>query len=243
MGEVRLSAHGLEKSFGKAHIIKGLDLACSQGEIIGLLGPNGAGKTTTFYMVVGLIRPDKGKVFLGEDDITALDLAGRAMGGISYLPQEPSVFRGLSVEENISVPLEAKGLKGKDLLSELEDIIAGFGLEHVRKSKGVSLSGGERRRVEIARAMALNPLYLLLDEPFAGIDPITVKDIQDMIVNLKKKGIGVIITDHNVKETLKICDRAYIIHQGLVIEEGTPEEVIANDQVKKIYVGKDFVLN
>ncbi len=243
MGEVRLSAHGLEKSFGKAHIIKGLDLACSQGEIIGLLGPNGAGKTTTFYMVVGLIRPDKGKVFLGEDDITALDLAGRAMGGISYLPQEPSVFRGLSVEENISVPLEAKGLKGKDLSSELEDIIAGFGLEHVRKSKGVSLSGGERRRVEIARAMALNPLYLLLDEPFAGIDPITVKDIQDMIVNLKKKGIGVIITDHNVKETLKICDRAYIIHQGLVIEEGTPEEVIANDQVKKIYVGKDFVLN
>ena len=243
MGEIRLSAQGLEKSFGKAHIIKGLDLACSQGEIIGLLGPNGAGKTTTFYMVVGLIRPDKGKVFLGEDDITALDLAGRAMGGISYLPQEPSVFRGLSVEENISVPLEAKGLKGKDLLNELEDIIAGFGLEHVRKSKGVSLSGGERRRVEIARAMALNPLYLLLDEPFAGIDPITVKDIQDMIVNLKKKGIGVIITDHNVKETLKICDRAYIIHQGLVIEEGTPEEVIANDQVKKIYVGKDFVLN
>lgn len=243
MGEIRLSAQGLEKSFGKAHIIKGLDLACSQGEIIGLLGPNGAGKTTTFYMVVGLIRPDKGKVFLGEDDITALDLAGRAMGGISYLPQEPSVFRGLSVEENISVPLEAKGLKGKDLSSELEDIIAGFGLEHVRKSKGVSLSGGERRRVEIARAMALNPLYLLLDEPFAGIDPITVKDIQDMIVNLKKKGIGVIITDHNVKETLKICDRAYIIHQGVVIEEGTPEEVIANDQVKKIYVGKDFVLN
>ena len=243
MGEIRLSAQGLEKSFGKAHIIKGLDLACSQGEILGLLGPNGAGKTTTFYMVVGLIRPDKGKVFLGGDDITSLDLAGRAMRGISYLPQEPSVFRGLSVEDNISVPLEAKGLKGKELSLELEDIIAGFGLEQVRKSKGVSLSGGERRRVEIARAMALNPSYLLLDEPFAGIDPITVKDIQDMIVNLKKKGIGVIITDHNVKETLKICDRAYIIHQGVVIEEGTPEEVIANDQVKKIYVGKDFVLN
>jgi len=243
MGEIRLSAQGLEKSFGKANIIKGLDLACSQGEIIGLLGPNGAGKTTTFYMVVGLIRPDKGKVFLGDKDITSLDLAGRAMGGISYLPQEPSVFRGLSVEENISVPLEAKGLKGKDLSRELEDIIAGFGLQHVRKSKGVSLSGGERRRVEIARAMALNPSYLLLDEPFAGIDPITVKDIQDMIITLKKKGIGVIITDHNVKETLKICDRAYIIHQGVVIEEGTPEEVIANDQVKKIYVGKDFVLN
>ncbi|HHO76903.1 MAG TPA: LPS export ABC transporter ATP-binding protein [Deltaproteobacteria bacterium] len=243
MGEVRLTAVGLEKSFGKSHIIRGLDLACSQGEIIGLLGPNGAGKTTTFYMIVGLIRPDKGKVFLGQEDITSLDLAGRAMGGISYLPQEPSVFRGLSVEKNISVPLEAKGLKGQYLKQELNDIIAGFGLEHVRKSKGVSLSGGERRRVEIARAMALNPSYLLLDEPFAGIDPITVKDIQDMIVNLKKKGIGVIITDHNVKETLKICDRAYIIHQGLVIEEGTPEVVIANDQVKSIYVGKDFVLN
>jgi len=243
MGEIRLSAQGLEKSFGKTRIIKGLDLACSQGEIIGLLGPNGAGKTTTFYMVVGLVRPDKGRVFLGHNDITSLDLAGRAMDGISYLPQEPSVFRGLNVEENISVPLEAKGLKGNDLSRELEDIIAGFGLEQVRKSNGVSLSGGERRRVEIARAMALNPLYLLLDEPFAGIDPITVKDIQDMIVNLKKKGIGVIITDHNVKETLKICDRAYIIHQGIVIEKGTPEEVISNDQVKRIYVGKDFVLN
>ena len=243
MGEVRLSAVGLEKSFGKTRIIKGLDLSCSQGEIIGLLGPNGAGKTTTFYMIVGLIRPDRGKVFLGSDDITLLDLAGRAMGGISYLPQEPSVFRGLSVENNISVPLEAKGLKGQALQQELDDIVAGFGLEHVRRSKGVSLSGGERRRVEIARAMALNPSYLLLDEPFAGIDPITVKDIQDMIVNLKKKGIGVIITDHNVKETLKICDRAYIIHQGVVIEEGTPEAVIANDQVRNIYVGKDFVLN
>jgi len=243
MGEVELSAVGLEKSFGKTKIIKGLDLSCSQGEIIGLLGPNGAGKTTTFYMIVGLIRPDKGKVFLGGNDITLLDLAGRAMGGISYLPQEPSVFRGLSVENNISVPLEAKGLKGQKLKQELDDIITGFGLEHVRKSKGVSLSGGERRRVEIARAMALNPSYLLLDEPFAGIDPITVKDIQDMIVNLKKKGIGVIITDHNVKETLKICDRAYIIHQGVVIEEGTPEAVIANDQVRNIYVGKDFVLN
>ena len=243
MGEVRLTAVGLEKSFGKSRIIKGLDLACSQGEIIGLLGPNGAGKTTTFYMIVGLIRPDKGQVFLGPDDITPLDLAGRAMDGISYLPQEPSVFRGLSVEKNISVPLEAKGLKGQVLKKELDNIIAGFGLEHVRKNKGVSLSGGERRRVEIARAMALNPSYLLLDEPFAGIDPITVRDIQDMIVNLKKNGIGVIITDHNVKETLKICDRAYIIHQGVVIEEGTPEDVIANDQVRSIYVGKDFVLN
>ena len=237
-----LSATGLEKSFGKAHVIKGLSLSCNQGEIIGLLGPNGAGKTTTFYMIVGLIRPDKGKVYLGKEEITGMDLAGRAMRGIGYLPQEPSVFRGLSVEDNISVPLEARRLKRIERSEQLDEIISSFGLGQVRKNKGVSLSGGERRRVEIARAMALKPLYMLLDEPFAGIDPITVKDIQEMIVNLKKLGIGVIITDHNVKETLKICDRAYIIHQGLVIEEGTPEQVVANDQVKKIYVGKDFSL-
>ena len=242
MGEVRLKAEKLEKSFGKAHIIKGLDLQCVQGEIIGLLGPNGAGKTTTFYMIVGLIHPDKGRILLGETDITSMDLSGRSRHGIGYLPQEPSVFRGLSVEDNIAVPLQAKGLKRQALRQERDDIISMFGLEHVRRHKGVSLSGGERRRVEIARAMALKPLYLLLDEPFAGIDPITVKDIQDMIVNLKKKGIGVIITDHNVKETLKICDRAYIIHQGLVIEEGTPEKVVENDRVKQIYVGRDFSL-
>jgi lipopolysaccharide export system ATP-binding protein len=242
MGEMTLSATGLEKSFGKAHVIKGLSLACNQGEIIGLLGPNGAGKTTTFYMIVGLIRPDKGKVYIGKEEITGMDLAGRAMKGIGYLPQEPSVFRGLSVEDNISVPLEARRLKRTERSEQLDEIISSFGLNQVRKNKGVSLSGGERRRVEIARAMALKPLYMLLDEPFAGIDPITVKDIQEMIVNLKKLGIGVIITDHNVKETLKICDRAYIIHQGLVIEEGTPEQVVANDQVKKIYVGKDFSL-
>lgn len=243
MGKMTLSARELKKSFGKVNVIKGLSISCNQGEIIGLLGPNGAGKTTTFYMIVGLIRPDMGKVFLGEEEITGMDLAGRAMKGIGYLPQEPSVFRGLSVEDNISVPLEARGLKGPERAEELDEIISSFGLDHVRKHKGVSLSGGERRRVEIARAMALKPLYMLLDEPFAGIDPITVKDIQDMIVNLKSLGIGVIITDHNVKETLKICDRAYIIHQGIVIEEGTPEQVVANDQVKQIYVGKDFSLN
>jgi lipopolysaccharide export system ATP-binding protein len=243
MGKMTLSAQELKKSFGKVNVIKGLSISCNQGEIIGLLGPNGAGKTTTFYMIVGLIRPDMGKVFLGEEEITGMDLAGRAMKGIGYLPQEPSVFRGLSVEDNISVPLEARGLKGSERTEELDEIISNFGLDHVRKHKGVSLSGGERRRVEIARAMALKPLYMLLDEPFAGIDPITVKDIQDMIVNLKSLGIGVIITDHNVKETLKICDRAYIIHQGIVIEEGTPEQVVANDQVKQIYVGKDFSLN
>ncbi len=242
MGEMTLKAEGLEKSFGKIQVIKGLSIACSPGEIIGLLGPNGAGKTTTFYMIVGLIRVDKGRVYLGTEDITDIDLAGRAMRGIGYLPQEASVFRGLSVEDNIRVPLEARGLRGGELRQNLDEIVAGFGLEKVRRSKGVMLSGGERRRVEIARAMALSPSFMLLDEPFAGIDPITVKDIQDMIVNLKNLGIGVIITDHNVKETLKICDRAYIIHQGIVIEEGTPEQVVANEKVKQIYVGKDFSL-
>ena len=243
MEELKLVAERLEKSFGKARIIKGLDLMCTRGEIIGLLGPNGAGKTTTLYMIVGLIHPDRGRVLLGSADITPLDLSGRARMGIGYLPQEPSVFRGLSVEANITVPLEAKGIKGPEQRRKRDEIIAGFGLEGVRRHRAVSLSGGERRRVEIARAMALDPLYLLLDEPFAGIDPITVKDIQDMIVNLKNKGIGVIITDHNVKETLKICDRAYIIHQGLVIEEGAPEKVVENDRVKQIYVGKDFSLS
>ncbi|HDP25944.1 MAG TPA: LPS export ABC transporter ATP-binding protein [Deltaproteobacteria bacterium] len=242
MGELVLSATGLEKSFGRLHVIRGLDIMCTQGEIVGLLGPNGAGKTTTFYMVVGLIRPDRGLVRLGSEEITHLDLAERALLGIGYLPQEPSVFRGLSVEDNIRVPLEAKGLRAQDLTQEIDNIISGFGLEHVRHHKGLSVSGGERRRVEIARSMALNPRYLLLDEPFAGIDPITVKDIQDMIVTLKNRGIGVIITDHNVKETLKICDRAYIIHQGVVIEEGDPERVVANEQVRQIYVGKDFTL-
>jgi lipopolysaccharide export system ATP-binding protein len=243
MVDVTLKAEALQKSFGKAHIIKGLGISCSTGEIIGLLGPNGAGKTTTFYMVVGLIRPDKGRVFLGEEDITTIDLSGRARKGIGYLPQEASIFRGLTVEQNISVPLEARGLKRQDLTSELDDIISMFGLDRVRKQKGLSLSGGERRRVEIARSMALKPRFLLLDEPFAGIDPITVKDIQEMIVTLRNKGIGIIITDHNVRETLKICDRAYIIHQGLVIEEGLPDDVIKNEQVKKFYVGDDFSLN
>ncbi len=243
MGIATLKAQGLVKSYGKKSVIKGLDIECRPGEIIGLLGPNGAGKTTTFYMIVGLIKPDNGVVYLGDENITDLDLSGRALKGIGYLPQEASVFRGLSVEQNITVPLEARGLKGRKLRAARDEILAGFGLERVRTSKGISLSGGERRRVEIARAMALNPQYLLLDEPFAGIDPITVSDIQDMILELKDRGIGIIITDHNVKETLKICDRAYIIHKGIVIEEGSPENVVANEKVKQIYVGNDFSLN
>jgi len=243
MNGVILKASGLEKSFGHAHIIKGLSLACSPGEIIGLLGPNGAGKTTTFYMIAGLIRPDKGTVNIGDEEITRLDLSGRARKGIGYLPQEPSIFRGLSVDDNIAVPLEARGVKGAARRTELDRIVVDFGLSQVRTHKGISLSGGERRRVEIARAMALKPICLLLDEPFAGIDPITVKDIQEMILALKSRGIGIIITDHNVRETLKICDRAYIIHQGVVIEEGSPEHVIENDKVREIYVGDDFSLN
>jgi len=243
MGSLTLKAIGLEKSFGNAHIIKGIDLTCSQGEITGLLGPNGAGKTTTFYMIVGLIKADKGTVYIGDKELTEMDLAKRANNGIGYLPQEASVFRGLRVDENIRVPLEAKGLKGDGLKKELDALINGFGLQNVREHKALSLSGGERRKLEIARALALDPLYLLLDEPFAGIDPITVKDLQSMILDLKKRGIGVIITDHNVKETLKICDRAYIIHHGVVIEQGDPLSVIKNEQVQKIYVGNDFSLN
>ncbi len=243
MGTLELRAKGLEKSFGRVHIIKGLDIHCSPGEIIGLLGPNGAGKTTTFYMIVGLVQPDKGSVYLGDEDITRLDLAERAHRGIGYLPQEASVFRGLSVEENLRIPLEARGLKGKELKMEVYEHLINFGLEKVRKHKGITLSGGERRKVEIARAMALRPMYLLLDEPLAGIDPIKVKEIQSMIIDLKKRGIGVIITDHNVRETLKVCDRAYIIHKGVVIEEGDPESVIKDDKVQKIYVGEDFTLN
>jgi lipopolysaccharide export system ATP-binding protein len=243
MESLELKTIGLEKSYGKAHIIKGISLKCARGQVTGLLGPNGAGKTTTFYMVVGLIRPDKGQVLIGDSDITGLDLSERAGKGIGYLPQEASVFRGLSVDENIRVPLEAKGLKGDALQEELDDLISGFGLEKVRRNKAISLSGGERRKLEIARALALNPLFILLDEPFAGIDPITVKDIQSMIIELKNKGIGIIITDHNVRETLKICDKAYIIYQGLIIEEGTPEFIIQNEQVQKIYVGKDFSLS
>ena len=237
-----IRTHNLTRTFDETVAVDHLTLEVDEGEVFGLVGPDGAGKTTTFYMIVGLIHPDKGRITLGDTDITAMDLSGRARQGIGYLPQEPSVFRGLSVQDNIAVPLQAKGLRRQRLRQERDEIISVFGLEHVRTHKGVSLSGGERRRVEIARAMALKPRYLLLDEPFAGIDPITVRDIQDMIVNLKKKGIGVIITDHNVKETLKICDRAYIIHQGLVIEEGTPESVVENDRVKQIYVGRDFSL-
>jgi len=242
MEEVILRAQGLEKSYGKHKAVNGLSLRCAPGEVIGLLGPNGAGKTTTFYMIVGLVRPDSGAVYLGDEDITEFDLAGRALRGIGYLPQEPSVFRGLSVEDNIAVPLEARGLKGADLKGRVDEIVGAFGLDHVRTSRGVPLSGGERRRVEIARAMALDPKYMLLDEPFAGIDPVTVKDIQEMIITLKNSSIGVIITDHNVKETLKICDRAYIIHQGVVIEEGTPAQVVANEDVRRYYVGRDFSL-
>ncbi|MEA2101517.1 MAG: LPS export ABC transporter ATP-binding protein [Thermodesulfobacteriota bacterium] len=243
MGEIILKAQDLEKSFGSAHIIKGLSIECHPGEIIGLLGPNGAGKTTTFYMIAGLIRPDKGKITMGNHDITRLDLSGRALKGIGYLPQEASIFRGLSVEQNIMVPLEAKGLNKKEVRQQTEEIIEMFGLDNVRRHIGVSLSGGERRRVEIARAMALDPGVLLLDEPFAGIDPLTIVDLQGMIVDLKKKGISVIITDHNVQETLKICDRAYIIHKGVVIEQGTPEHVVANEKVRQIYVGDTFLLN
>ena len=214
----------------------------SQGEIVGLLGPNGAGKTTSFYQVVGLVRPDEGKVFLDKDDITSLPMYKRAQLGIGYLPQEASVFRKLSVEDNISAVLEMTKLTRAQQREKLESLLDEFRLHHVRKSNGDVLSGGERRRTEIARALAVDPKFILLDEPFAGIDPIAVEDIQAIVARLKYKNIGILITDHNVTETLSICDRAYLLIEGKIFKHGTAEELAGDDQVKKLYLGRDFVL-
>jgi len=238
----KIQAQNLVKIYGRRKVVDGLSMEMSQGEVVGILGPNGAGKTTTFYMILGLAKPNRGKVLLNGRDITHQPMYRRARLGLGYLAQAPSIFAKLSVRDNIMAILQTLKISRQERKERLESALEELNLTSLANQKAYTLSGGERRRVEIARAMALKPLYLLLDEPFAGIDPITVKDIQDMIVNLKKTGIGVIITDHNVKETLKICDRAYIIHQGLVIEEGTPEKVVENDQVKQIYVGRDFSL-
>ncbi|RYZ46695.1 MAG: LPS export ABC transporter ATP-binding protein, partial [Sphingobacteriales bacterium] len=213
-----------------------------QGEIVGLLGPNGAGKTTSFYQVVGLIRPDEGNVFLDEENITALPMYKRAKMGIGYLPQEASVFRKLSVEDNIAAVLEMTKLTKGEQKRKLESLLDEFRLHHVRKSNGDVLSGGERRRTEIARALAVNPKFILLDEPFAGIDPIAVEDIQAIVARLKYKNIGILITDHNVTETLSICDRAYLLIDGKIFQQGTAEELAADEQVKKLYLGRNFEL-
>ncbi|AJE03005.1 LPS export ABC transporter ATP-binding protein [Geobacter pickeringii] len=237
-----LSARGLRKGFGRRVVVNGVDLQVSPGEVVGLLGPNGAGKTTTFYMVVGLARPDGGEVFLGDEEITPLPMYQRAQRGISYLPQEPSVFRKLTVEENILAVLETMDLSASERRERVEELLAEFKIGHIARSKGFALSGGERRRVEIARALATNPSYILLDEPFAGIDPIAVIDIQGIITDLKRRGIGILISDHNVRETLGVCDSAYIMSSGEVIEYGDPVRIAESKKAREIYLGEKFRL-
>ncbi len=232
----------LVKRYGKRTVVNHVSIEVSQGEIVGLLGPNGAGKTTSFYMVVGLIKPDEGTVYLNETDITKLPMYKRAQMGIGYLPQEASVFRKLSVEDNIKAVLEMTKLSNEEQKQKLESLLEEFRLNHVRKSMGDVLSGGERRRTEIARALAVNPNFILLDEPFAGIDPIAVEDIQSIVAKLKDKNIGILITDHNVHETLSITDRAYLMFEGKLLKSGTAEELASDEQVKKLYLGMNFVL-
>ncbi len=239
---MRLYVKGLGKIYGRRQVVEDVALQVEQGEIVGLLGPNGAGKTTTFYMVVGFIKPNAGRVYLDDRDITELPMYKRARNGIGYLPQEPSVFRKLSVEDNILAVLEMTDLKKAERLERLESLIDEFGLTKVRKSRGDTLSGGERRRTEIARALATNPSFILLDEPFAGIDPIAVEDIQYIVAKLKTKNIGILITDHNVQETLSITDRAYLMFEGRILKAGTAEELAADAMVRKVYLGKNFEL-
>jgi lipopolysaccharide export system ATP-binding protein len=239
---MKLQAKNIEKTYKNRTVVKGISFEVNQGEVVGLLGPNGAGKTTSFYMVVGLINPDKGNVYLGEKDITKLAMYKRAKLGIGYLPQEASVFRDLSVEDNIMAILEFTSLNKSEQKVRLEALLSEFGLQHVRKSKGSVLSGGERRRTEIARGLATSPKFILLDEPFAGIDPIAVEDIQKIIVKLKRKDIGVLITDHNVQETLSITDRAYLLFEGNIIKTGSAEDLAADEQVRRVYLGENFEL-
>lgn len=232
----------LVKSYKKRRVVDDVSIEVRQGEIVGLLGPNGAGKTTSFYMTVGLIKPDSGNVFLNDEDITALPMYRRAQLGIGYLPQEASVFRKMSIEDNIAAVLEMTKLTKEEQKDKLESLIEEFRLGHVRKSMGEVLSGGERRRTEIARALATNPDFILLDEPFAGIDPIAVEDIQKIVMQLKDKNIGVLITDHNVQETLSIIQRAYLLFEGKVLKSGTAEELSQDEQVRKVYLGEHFEL-
>ncbi len=237
-----LRAHDLKKVYGGRTVVSGVSVQIAPGEIVGLLGPNGAGKTTMFYMVVGLVPPDGGTVHLGDEEITALPMYQRAQRGISYLPQEPSVFRKLSVEDNLRAIFETLDLSHAEQERRIDRLIEDFKLEKVRRSQGYMLSGGERRRVEIARSLAISPSFVLLDEPFAGIDPIAVLDIQGIIRHLREMGIGVLITDHNVRETLKITSRAYIINNGEILRSGTPDELSADPKVRKIYLGEEFSL-
>ena len=241
---MRLWTDNLIKKYKQRTVVKGVSVEVNQGEIVGLLGPNGAGKTTTFYMVVGLIKPYSGKVFLDDKDISDMPMYERSQKGIGYLAQEASVFRQMSVEDNIASVMQfKKGLSKQQQNEKLEALLDEFGLQHVRKNMGIQLSGGERRRTEIARALAVDPNFILLDEPFAGVDPIAVEDIQRIIFKLKKKNIGVLITDHNVHETLSITDRAYLLFDGQVLMSGTPEELAKDEHVREVYLGHNFILH
>lgn len=239
---MKLRGEALSKFYGRRQVVSEVSLDVNQGEIVGLLGPNGAGKTTTFYMMVGFIKPNGGQVFLENTEITSLPMYKRAQEGIGYLPQEPSVFRKLSVEDNILAILEMMDLTIHEQKEKAETLISEFGLEKVRKSKGDTLSGGERRRTEIARALASDPKFILLDEPFAGIDPLAVEDIQNIVSKLRTKNIGILITDHNVQETLSITDRAYLMFEGKILRAGTAEYLAADELVRKVYLGQNFEL-
>jgi lipopolysaccharide export system ATP-binding protein len=238
-----LLCEALTKAFGRKKVVDGVSLEVGGGEVVGLLGPNGAGKTTIFYLIVGLLRPNQGKMFLNGEEITSLPMYLRARKGIGYLPQEPSVFRKLTVEENLIAILESLPFSKEERKSQLEGLLEELGLFSLRKQKAYSLSGGERRRVEITRALVLSPSFILLDEPFAGIDPIAVLDIQSIIHQLKSKGIGIIITDHNVRETLGVCDRAYILNEGHILEAGSPEKIARSQKAREIYLGDGFELS
>ncbi len=239
----KLQASHLEKQFKKRKVVKNVSFHIDKSEIVGLLGPNGAGKTTSFYMVVGLIEADNGKVMLDDQDITHMPMHARAQAGIGYLPQESSIFRKLSVADNIMAILQLrKDLDNEQRRTALESLLQEFHISHLRENMGITLSGGERRRVEIARSLAMEPRFILLDEPFAGIDPISVIDIKRIIKHLRDRGIGILITDHNVRETLDICERSYIVSQGTIIAEGTPEAILANKEVRKVYLGHEFDL-
>ena len=237
-----LSAFHLQKSYGRRRVVDNVSLSVEQGEVVGLLGANGAGKTTTFYMMVGLERAEQGNIFLGGQDVTTLPMYLRARLGLGYLPQEPSIFRKMSAEQNILAVLETMKMTRADRFARLEELLEEFGVTHVRKTRGDALSGGERRRVEIARCLATEPQFILLDEPFAGIDPIAIDDIREIILYLKKQGIGILITDHNVRETLGITDRAYIMAEGKILKSGEPRELVADEDVRRLYLGERFSL-
>jgi len=237
-----LRAENIQKVYGRRKVVKGISLQVEQGEIIGLLGPNGAGKTTSFYMIVGMVKPNEGRIYLDDEDITQDSMYKRAQKGVGYLAQEASVFRKLSVEDNIMSVLEFTNLSKKQQKEKLESLIEEFSLGHVRKNRGDLLSGGERRRTEIARALASDPKFILLDEPFAGVDPIAVEDIQSIVAHLKDRNIGILITDHNVQETLAITDKTYLMFEGGILKEGTPKELAEDEMVRKVYLGESFEL-